>query len=159
MNSRRCHDKEEGNLIIGGRYMYNKILLAADGSAHSLRAAEQAIRLAQSNPNSQVVVLYVVDSKTSKADVLRNLDAEGIMHLRKQKMINIENKAKAAGINYEMKIIRGEPGPSIVSYANENNFDVVLIGSRGLNALQEFVLGSVSHKVAKRVKCPVMIIK
>ncbi len=139
--------------------MYKNILLAADGSAHSLRAAEQAILISKSNPGSKVTVLYVVDSKTSKADVLRNLDAEGVAHIRQQKMKSIENKAIEAGIDYEMKIVRGEPGPTIVSYANENSFDLLLIGSRGLNALQEFVLGSVSHKVAKRVKCPVMIIK
>ncbi|MGB8270820.1 MAG: universal stress protein, partial [Priestia megaterium] len=41
----------------------------------------------------------------------------------------------------------------------KNNFNLVVIGSRGLNSLQEMVLGSVSHKVAKRVHCPVMIIK
>ena len=39
------------------------------------------------------------------------------------------------------------------------NFDLVIIGSRGLNSLQEMVLGSVSHKVVKRVKCPVHIVK
>jgi nucleotide-binding universal stress UspA family protein len=63
-------------------------------------------------------------------------------------------------ISYEIKIIRGEePDPTIVKHVNENNFDVVVIGSRGLSALQEFVLGSVSHKVAKRANCPVLIVK
>jgi len=139
--------------------MFKKILLAADGSAHSLRAADKAIDLATYDSEANVVVLYVVDSKTSKADVLRNLDTEGIAQLRQQKMLSIEKKAQDAGVNYEIKIIRGEPGPSIVEYAKNNNFDVILIGSRGLNALQEFMLGSVSHKVAKHAKCPVMIIK
>jgi len=139
--------------------MFKKILLAADGSAHSLRAADKAIDLAKYDSEANVVVLYVVDSKTSKADVLRNLDTEGIAQLRQQKMLSIEKKAQDAGVNYEIKIIRGEPGPSIVEYAKNNNFDVILIGSRGLNALQEFMLGSVSHKVAKHAKCPVMIIK
>ena len=37
--------------------------------------------------------------------------------------------------------------------------DLVVIGSRGLNALQEFAIGSVSHKVLKHVKCPVLIVK
>ncbi|MCY8631696.1 universal stress protein, partial [Bacillus spizizenii] len=53
----------------------------------------------------------------------------------------------------------GEPGPTIVSYANENQFDMLIVGSRGLNSLQEMVLGSVSHKVAKRANCPVLIVK
>jgi nucleotide-binding universal stress UspA family protein len=143
----------------GGRFMFKRILLASDGSAHALRAAEQAIDLAKNDPDALVVILYVVDSKTSKADVLRNLDTEGIAQFRHERMHSIEKIAKEAGVNYEIKIIRGEPGPSIVEYANGNNIDVILIGSRGLNALQEFVLGSVSHKVAKHAKCPVMIIK
>lgn len=104
-------------------------------------------------------MLYVVDGRTSKADVLRNLDTEGIAELRHQKMLSIEKKAQDAGVSYEIKIIRGEPGPSIVEYAKANQIAVILIGSRGLNALQEFMLGSVSHKVAKHAKCPVMIIK
>lgn len=139
--------------------MFKNILLASDGSAHSLRAAERAIHLAIGNPEANVTVLYVVDSKTSKADVLRNLDTEGITVLRKEKMASVEKKAKEAGVNYEIKILRGEPAPTITKYVNENNIDVVLIGSRGLNSLQELVLGSVSHKVAKTAKCPVMIVK
>jgi len=46
-----------------------------------------------------------------------------------------------------------------VKYANEQKVDVVVIGSRGLNTLQEVVLGSVSHKVMKRVHCPALIVK
>ncbi|NHN33226.1 universal stress protein [Paenibacillus agricola] len=139
--------------------MYQNILLAADGSAHSFRAAEQAIHLAKGNPEAKVVILYVVDSETSKSDVLRNLDTKVIDERRLEKMGTIEKVARESGINYEIKIIHGDPGPSIVAYANDNKFDVILIGSRGLNALQEFVLGSVSHKVAKRANCPVMIVK
>lgn len=41
---------------------------------------------------------------------------------------------------------KDEPGPAIVEYVNKNGFDLVVIGSRGLNALQEFVLGIVSHR-------------
>ncbi|MGO4887356.1 universal stress protein [Anaerobacillus sp. MEB173] len=139
--------------------MFNKIMLAADGSAHSIRAAEKAIELAKASVNTQVTVVYIVDGSTSKADVLRSWDALGIAGQRKQKLAAIERQAKEAKINYEVKILRGEPGPTIVKYANENEFDLVVIGSRGLNTLQEMVLGSVSHKVAKRVHCPVMIVK
>jgi nucleotide-binding universal stress UspA family protein len=47
----------------------------------------------------------------------------------------------------------------IVDHANKKQVDLTIIGSRGLNGLQEMVLGSVSHKIAKRVKSPVMIVK
>lgn len=139
--------------------MFRKILLATDGSEHSFRAADKAIYLAQMDAESHIVVFYVVDSETAKKDVLRSLNTKVIADNRMKMIAPVISKAKEAGVSYEVKIVHGEPGPTIVKYANDNNFDIVLIGSRGLNLLQEFVLGSVSHKVAKRAKCPVMIVK
>lgn len=139
--------------------MYDKILLAADGSDHSLRAADHAIFIAQQNSRSSLVVLYVVDLTTSKSDVLRHLDTDTLNRKRREKLSAIEQKAKEAGLNYEIQILHGEPGPTIVEYGDSYQFDLIVIGSRGLNTLQEMVLGSVSHKVAKRAHCPVMIVK
>ncbi|WP_064093522.1 universal stress protein [Rossellomorea aquimaris] len=138
--------------------MFKKILLATDGSEHSLRAGERAIDLAKCNIHSKIHIVYVIDSKQSKDDVLEHwgLDATD---KRKQKLQMIEQKAKQASVAIEVIFLHGEPGPTIVEYANKNEFDTVVIGSRGLNVFQEMVLGSVSHKVAKRAKCPVMIVK
>lgn len=141
-----------------GDTMYKSILLAADGSEHSFRAAEQALKLANHSAG-KVVIVYVVSEDTSKSEVLQSWNSAGVADKRKEKISKIEEEAKKKGINYEYKILRGEPGPAVVKYANENNMDIVVIGSRGLNTLQEMVLGSVSHKVAKRVNCPVMIVK
>ncbi|MGM0863280.1 MAG: universal stress protein [Bacillota bacterium] len=138
--------------------MFKKILLASDGSEHSLRAGVRAIELAKCIPSSKINIVYVIDGKSSKDDVLQNWGADA-SDKRKQKLQMIEYKAKQANIGYETTFLHGEPGPTIVEYANENEFDAVVIGSRGLNRFQEMVLGSVSHKVAKRVKCPVMIVK
>lgn len=139
--------------------MYRHIVLAADGSEHSLRAADHAIHLATLHPDAHIVICYVVDGERSRADVLRNLNTIEINEQRLQKFAPIEQKAREATVSYEIKILHGDPGPTVVSYVNNNAADIVLIGSRGLNVLQEFVLGSVSHKVAKRAQCPVMIIK
>lgn len=139
--------------------LFKKILLAADGSAHSLRAAEKAVELAQLQEDATIEIIYVVDSKTSKEDVLHSWNSIDTAQKRKAKMALIEKKAQKYGIKYELKIIRGECGPTIVKYANENKFDVVVLGSRGLNTMQEMILGSVSHKVAKRANCPVLIVK
>jgi nucleotide-binding universal stress UspA family protein len=139
--------------------MYKKILLASDGSEHSKRAAENAIQIAKSNPNSKIDVVYVVDPDKVKSDVLKNWNTADIADKRKERMKDVEKMAKESGVNYELKVLHGLPGPTIVDYANKNQIDIVIIGSRGLNTLQEFVLGSVSHKVAKRANCPVLIVK
>ncbi|MBT2669079.1 universal stress protein [Bacillus sp. ISL-4] len=139
--------------------MYKKILLATDGSEHSKRAAEQAISIAKCNEDSSIDVVYVVDNDRSKTEVLNNWNSANLNDLRKKRMKFVENKAKEAGVKFQINILNGEPGPTIVNYANKNNFELVIIGSRGLNSLQELMLGSVSHKVAKRANCPVLIVK
>lgn len=78
---------------------------------------------------------------------------------RRKKNSKVLQFLNEANVTYKTTILRGEPGPEIVKYANEQGVDIVVIGSRGLNALQEMVLGSVSHKVMKRVNCPALIVK
>ncbi|WP_209124882.1 universal stress protein [Alkalihalobacillus sp. BA299] len=139
--------------------MFQQILLAADGSKHSIRAAEKAVQLVKNQANSLVEIIYVINGSTSKADVLRNINSHQIEERRREKLKEIINIFTTEGIKHQINFLRGEPGPTVVEYANGKNFDCLVIGSRGLNALQSMVLGSVSHKVAKRVKCPVMIVK
>lgn len=139
--------------------MYKKILLASGGSDHSLAAADHAFGLAKASDDCVVEIVYVADNSKSKADVLQNWNKIGINDIHREKVRPTEEKAELAGVKYEVKILKGEPGPTLVKYINENKFDLVVLGSRGLNTVQEMVLGSVSHKVAKRSECPVMIVK
>ncbi len=140
--------------------MYKKILLAADGSEHSLRAAGKAAGLAKlAGEDAIIEIVYVVDFETEKNDVLRNINQESIKEERQRRLQLTEGKINAAGVKSKTIVMHGDPGPTLVSYANENDFDILILGSRGLNALQEMVLGSVSHKVVKRAQCPVMIVK
>lgn len=139
--------------------MFKNILLAWDGSEHSTRAVDKAIEIAKCDTESKVVVVYVADTSKAKSEVLQNWNSIDITGTKEQRLRNIEDKVKKAEIQYEIKMLQGEPGPAIVEYTNKNKFDVVVVGSRGLNALQEMVLGSVSHKVAKRANCPVLIVK
>jgi nucleotide-binding universal stress UspA family protein len=138
--------------------MFNRILLASDGSDHSIRAAEKAIALASCQENGSIEIVYVIDGRQSKEDVLQHWGTDA-QDQRKKKLQLIEHKIDEAGVHYTTHYLHGEPGPSIVKHANTHNFDAVVIFSRGLNTLQEMVLGSVSHKVAKRANCPVMIVK
>lgn len=139
--------------------MYQYIILAADGSEHSLRATEEVIKIASLVKDCKVGVLFVVDFQQSKTDVLHSQGIEGLDISRRKKLLPIAEKLKENQISYEVKLLHGEPGPTIVEHVNQSAADLVVIGSRGLNSLQEMVLGSVSHKVAKRVKCPVLIVK
>ena len=60
---------------------------------------------------------------------------------------------------FEISILIGDPASEIIQHVKKNDYDLLIMGSRGLNLLQEFVLGSVSHKVMKYVSIPVLIVK
>ncbi|MCM3666783.1 universal stress protein [Mesobacillus subterraneus] len=139
--------------------MFKRIMLASDGSDHSLRAAKKAAELAKLNADSEITVVYVIDGQTSKEDVLHNPNRTVVEEKRKMRLQPVTSLLNSENLSFKLEKLLGEPGPAIVDYANKNEFDVVVVGSRGLNGLQEMVLGSVSHKVAKRVKAPVMIVK
>lgn len=138
--------------------MFQQILLASDGSSHALRAAEKTAELAKLS-NGKITVLYIIDPSRSKSEVLSVRDMAALEDKRKKRLQETEDVFLKQELEYTVKILKGDPGPSIVHYANENEIELVVVGSRGLNSFQEMVLGSVSHKVAKRAECPVMIVK
>jgi len=139
--------------------MYKKILIAVDGSEHSLRATDEAVKIANLMHQSVIEVVLVAEFSQAKSDVLHSQGKDELELSRRQQILPVEEKLNAHDLNYEIKILHGEPGPNIIKHANEGDFDLVVIGSRGLNVFQEMVLGSVSHKVVKRVDCPVLIVK
>ncbi|MEK9196748.1 universal stress protein [Ureibacillus sp. 179-F W5.1 NHS] len=139
--------------------MYKQILLAADGSENAVRATKEAIKIASFHKDSIIDVVYVVDFEKTKVEVLHSSSSEALNLERRKKLSKIEHLLRESNISYKVIILHGTPGLEIVKYANEQQVDLVVIGSRGLNSLQEMVLGSVSHKVMKRVNCPALIVK
>src|SRR5699024_111092 len=139
--------------------MYKKILLAVDGSEHSLRATEEASKIASLVKDSHIEIDLVAEFSKAKDEILHSQGKEELEVSRRKKLLPTEEQLKSRNLDYDINILHGEPGPTIIKHANEGNFDLAVIGSRGLNTLQEMVLGSVSHKVVKRVDCPVLIVK
>ncbi|KPL60429.1 universal stress protein [Rossellomorea vietnamensis] len=138
--------------------MYKRILLAADGSEHSKRSAQHAIELALKF-DSVVDLVYVVDGDTSKYDVLHHGNTIEREEARKKRVHPLDEMLEESGVSHNIHMLHGEPGPMIIDYSEELQSDLIVIGSRGLNSLQTMILGSVSHKVVKHAKCPVIVIK
>ena len=65
----------------------------------------------------------------------------------------------AHGMNYDQIIVRGNPKDELVKHANSGKYDIVVLSNRKAEQQKKFVLGSVSHKVAKRATIPVLIVK
>lgn len=139
--------------------MYKSILLAADGSENSKRAGKQAAQLASLVKGCEVTIVYVSDFKEDSNEEIHDGGAVEFDLSRKKKILPIREALEHEKIYYKTEILHGRPAPIIIELANEGNFDLVVIGSRGLNPISEMILGSVSHKVVNQVQCPVLVVK
>ncbi|WP_416148514.1 universal stress protein [Salipaludibacillus sp. HK11] len=141
--------------------MFKHLLLAIDGSDHANRAAQKAVELATLEGNGKVEILYVVAGNKSKSDVLQYGDSDAASRKRKKMITPYEEMMSESGIEFTTTVLHGSNGAaeSIIDHANKGSYDALVIGSRGLSGVQTMVLGSVSHKVMKHVKAPVLMVK
>ncbi|KKK33540.1 universal stress protein [Salinicoccus sediminis] len=137
--------------------MYKTLLLAADGSENSFRAAKESMNFIDAN--TRVTILNVVGTDDVKNEVLHGSQSGNVTARRKEKLSRILDFYEKNGITYEVVFEHGSPSDTVVNVANNGAFEALVLGTRGLNNFQEMMLGSVSHKAAKRVTIPVLIVK
>ncbi|MCZ8516728.1 universal stress protein [Paenibacillus filicis] len=142
--------------------LYSKIIVAYDGSEHSEKALESAIKLAEMNHSAKLEVIYVYVDPFQKMV----LGGEGLLlipsDLQNEMASAIVEKAKKAveGLPYANVIFKeGHPAKIILEYTESEGGDLIVVGSRGLGAIGEFVLGSVSHNIVQHTKVPVLVVK
>jgi len=148
--------------------MFEKILLAIDGSTHSERAAAAGIEMARLY-GAEVAVLYVVDISKEYAplgDLLSKAVEDPFASMRDtlqkqgdEAIKRIEEMAKTAGVQSVRKIIEGYPADTIISVAEKENMDLIVVGYIGATGLERFLLGSVAEKVVHNSKVPVLVVR
>jgi len=141
--------------------MFRKILLAIDGSEHSMKAADSALKLATID-DAQVEILYVCrileHYMRDSAELIDSLEKK-LMEESEEIIAKAEEKFKDTGIQYTTKILQGDAAEVICDEAEENEIGVIVMGSRGLSGISRFVMGSVSSKVLTHAHCSVLIVR
>lgn len=133
-----------------------RIGVAIDGSQNALRAVEYAVKMTKLYADAELKMVYVVDFNTANDERASKESTETIRRRVTQPAMELAQHADTA---VELVVFEGDPGQKIIQYADSAPVDQLVIGSRGLNVIQEMMLGSVSHKVIKEAKCPVTVIK
>ncbi len=138
--------------------MFSKILVAIDGSTSAKRAFARSIFLAN-KCDSKLEVVHVVPCEFGG-------DSENTFELveelkTKAKEILEQCKKAAAKKNITIKTLSelGDPAKIIIELAKSNDYDLIVMGSRGRSAFKELLLGSVTLKVAHHAKCPIMVVR
>jgi nucleotide-binding universal stress UspA family protein len=148
---------------------FSKILVAIDGSEISMKAAVYAIDIVKKN-RSQLIVLTVLEISTPRRISSSFITAPtyGLKELEEkrkeaQQWLDKFEKLAAKENNVKLKSeiiesIMSEVG-AIVTYAERENVDLIVIGSRGRTGFKKMLLGSVASDVVTYAHCPVMVVK
>jgi nucleotide-binding universal stress UspA family protein len=140
--------------------MFEKVLLAVDGSEHALHAARTAADLARTMKSKEfrIVVAYdFIPPYLGEPNMQYAIDAR----MEEAKAI-LENAVKTVGkipCEIHTEFIEGSPAEAILEVATTRGSDVIIIGSRGLGTLAGLLLGSTSQKVVAHAPCPVLIVR
>lgn len=145
--------------------MYQKILVAVDGSEQAAKAALHGAELA-AKLGADLILLHVVPILPSYASI--SPDQLGIVHQDVTKEFyrqgqEILSQARSELANYDIKISSeisvGHPADEICKMADKYGCDLLIMGSRGLGQIKGYLMGSVSNRVCRLVGCPVLIMR
>lgn len=141
--------------------MYANILIAVDGSEESLEAVRQAVSLVQRGLRAEIALVNVqepaslLELATQDSDAIAAAAVEAGEHLMAEGAALLD----AAGVGYSMEVVLGEPATVLVDMAEEIDADLVLLGARGMGAIESVLVGSVSKAVISRCTRPVLVVK
>lgn len=143
---------------------FSKILVGVDQSENSDRAFEYAVRLSKLS-GAKVYLVYVIEIPPASGSFIGVSDLEKYFEEEAQKFLNsvVTRAAKQFALDESFpigKIIqKGYPSKVILDLAKSIGVDLIVVGSRGLGSVKEFLLGSVSYAVARHAAIPVLIVK
>ncbi|MCC7573955.1 MAG: universal stress protein [Candidatus Methanofastidiosum sp.] len=147
---------------------FKRIITPVDGSESSKRSARKAIYLAK-EMDVELIALYVVHVPISAyvgppySPVIYTDDTE-IKEIRKKMkkegallLDEIVSLASASGLKITKKIIEGSPDEEIIKISKKD--DLIVMGAKGISAIDRIFLGSVSEKVLHNANSSVMIVR
>lgn len=140
--------------------MFTKILMPTDFSVNAQQAMRYATMLAK-KLNSHLTLLHVmtVHEEDPYNPVHNFPDLKDFYdHIEKTATSQLEN-IEIDVEHYHTEAIRGiSPADEIIKYADEHDFDLIIMGTHGRAAIAHFLMGSVAERVVRHARCPVITV-
>lgn len=143
--------------------MYKKILVPVDGSEASFQAVDKCLEFLKNANVSKIVILTVTGVPPqlraykgergevySQMKALLTKDAQDLLDDTKKRFANCP-------VPVETRLIWGEVPYAIIQEAREGEYDLIIMGNRGLGGVKNLLLGSVSLHVVQQAPCTVMV--
>ena len=144
--------------------MFKNILVASDASEYSRHAFAAAVELAKKF-DAEIMILHVI-SQAFDYDY-RGLPVSGTSLYSDEKIADIGEKVmhttiegiETGNVAYSMKTLLGFPSKTIIEILEKDNFDLVVMGSRGHGLIPGALMGSVTMRVLGSAPCPVLVVR
>lgn len=140
---------------------YKDILVAVDGSKASEKAFKKAIDIAKRN-DAHLIVSHIVDTKTiSTAEAYDQSLINRSETYANNLLEDYRDQATTAGVKkVEIHLDYGSPKVRIPKHvAKQFHADLIICGATGLNAVERFLIGSVSENITRYAKCDVLVVR
>ena len=137
--------------------MFKNILLGVDTTLKNEKALEEVSKL--SGEGTTVTILNAISEQDAQASIKSCVHLDKLVQKRSEGLESTRNSLDEYGIKYDEIIVRGNAKEQLVKEANSGKYEIVVLSNRKAEDKKKFVLGSVSHKVAKRAHVPVLIVK
>jgi len=137
--------------------MFDRILIAVDGSPYSEPAVSAAVEIA-TKFNSQAFVLHVREHDRGRAGAFPMETPQDALEL----VSDTVKTLRAAGVTARGEVhgeVAGYAAKEIVDTAKTQAADLIVMGSRGLSDIAGLFVGSVTHKVLQLAHIPVLVVR
>ena len=145
--------------------MFTKILFPTDFSDNAQRAVAYIIQLKEAG-SQEVVLLHVINQRIidglTRHGVLET-DAEkwkkGVKAVAEESLCEIGRSLENFGFLVKRIIKTGYPSSVILDFEKQEKPSIIVVGSHGRSNIADMLLGSVSDRVIRKSKCPVLVVK
>jgi nucleotide-binding universal stress UspA family protein len=138
--------------------MFNKILLAYDGSEPAKKAFVRCLEMATCF-KAQLSIVAVIRPPEFAEDVETEAILETARSHFDQELAKLQARARASGISAAIHIRVGHPAEQIIAAAEKWQADMIVTGHRGRGLFERWLLGSVSKLVIAYARCAVLVIR
>lgn len=143
--------------------LYRKIMIATDGSEPVKKAVDTAVEVAKLS-GAKLYAVYVAAVGGYTFGHPRDIGWERAMkeHLYaegKEATAYVETVGRAANVEVESVLLEGSPAQEIVDFAEENNIDLIVMGTLGKTGVERFLLGSVAQNVIRHFRKAVLVVR
>jgi nucleotide-binding universal stress UspA family protein len=138
--------------------MFNKILLAYDGSEPAKKAFDRCLEMVTCF-KAQLSIVAVIRPPEFAEDVETEAILETARSHFEQELAKLQARARASGISAAIHIRVGHPAEQIIAAAEKWQADMIVTGHRGQGLFERWLLGSVSKLVIAYARCAVLVIR